>query len=93
MGVDYKTTGRAIDLEKYAESWQWRAYLAILPSLQEFRYDVFHVKPSANNEKVATVFEHRTFRVSRYPTLMTDVIRELCEYVDFPVGDRKRWSH
>ena len=43
--VDYKTTEKSIQLEKYMDSWQWRAYLTMWgAAFRTFRYDIFKLK-------------------------------------------------
>lgn len=67
-GVDYKTTGRAIDLERYTDSWQWRAYLAMMPRLERFRYDAFQLAARAD-----VIVDWQHVEMCRYAGVDADV--------------------
>ena len=77
MGMDYKTTGHTIDLLKYHDSYQWRCYLAMMPTLDAFRYDVFHL--SAKD----VVVDHKHLVLTRYPELEYDVYDKLRVFAQF----------
>jgi hypothetical protein len=74
---DIKTTS-AIDIDRYMDSYQWRAYLW-MSGRQRFVYDIFRVKLEADI-KVVTVQEYVPLKLSTYPDLDRDVERLLEEF-------------
>ena len=76
--IDYKTTSRTIDLEKYADAFQWQAYLDLYPAAQHFRYDVFLLRRGA-------VVEHAHLMLHRFAKLhdvVTAWLDEYCQHLD-----------
>jgi hypothetical protein len=67
---DIKTTSN-IDVDRYMDSYQWRAYLW-MSGRSLFRYDIFKVKLEADI-KVVTVQEYVPLKLSAYPGLDRDV--------------------
>ena len=95
--IDYKTS-KQINFEYLAQTWQWRAYLAMLSSADRFLWYVFkigsykigptRVKADKRLEpylgkKVMRITEMRDLTMSSYPGLAAEVERELWRYVDF----------
>jgi hypothetical protein len=74
---DIKTTS-AIDIDRYLDSYQWRAYLW-MSGRQRFHYDIFRVKVE-DDIKVVTVLEYVPLKLSAYPNLDRDVERLLEEF-------------
>ena len=74
---DYKTTGHSIDLMKYADSFQWRCYLAAWPEMERFQYEVFQL----NDKDVVT--DHKTLTLARYPDLEQEVFDKVRGYAAF----------
>ena len=75
--MDYKTTGSSIDLAKYHDALQWRFYLAALPTMQRFDYEIFQLNKS---DKVT---DHKTLTLYRYDALEQDVFNKVREYANF----------
>lgn len=73
---DYKLTER-FDAERYADSYQWRAYLMMFGAKQ-FVYDVFsgriEAHPTGDETKV-TVFGYDRMPLCAYPGMEQDVAR------------------
>ncbi len=67
---DAKTT-KAIDIDRYLDSYQWRAYLW-MSGRQNFIYDLFKVDVD-DDIKVVTVKEYVPLKLSAYPRLAHDV--------------------
>ena len=80
--VDYKTASR-IDLESYVGNFQWRAYLALLPEMETFRYDVFRLGYWPHKDGRYPILEHKDLVLRRYKNLEEDVQSMLLEYVEF----------
>jgi hypothetical protein len=74
---DIKTTSQ-IDVDRYMDSFQWRAYLW-MSGRQRFVYDIFRVKLEADI-KVVTVLEYVPLKLSFYPNLDDDVEHLLTEF-------------
>ena len=67
--IDYKTTAASqIDLEKYMESLQWRAYLALNERADRVRYEVFRFSKDRSK-----LMEHDYIELSRYAGMDDDV--------------------
>lgn len=77
IGIDYKTTTREPDLERYADSWQWRAYLTLMPRLKAFRYDVFRL-----HRTLPVVRDHQHLMLYRYPGMEEEVREIVSHYAD-----------
>lgn len=81
---DHKLTARAFDALKYAESYQWRAYLSIF-NAEWFAYNVF-VGAELSADEHGALWEIREFHrlpLFRYPGLEADLVREIGRYVEF----------
>jgi hypothetical protein len=74
---DVKTTA-AIDVDRYMDSFQWRAYL-YMSGRKRFIYDLFRVKVEADIQ-VVTVLEYVRLPLTAYPGLSRDVESLLEEY-------------
>lgn len=74
---DTKTTS-AIDIDRYMDSYQWRAYLW-MSGRQSFVYDILRVKLE-EDIKVVTVVEYVRLPLTTYPALSSDVESLLEEY-------------
>ena len=74
---DIKTT-QAIDIDRYMDSYQWRAYLW-MSGRRLFFYDIFKVKLEADI-KVVTVQEYTRLKLDAYPYMDRDVERLLEEF-------------
>jgi hypothetical protein len=75
--VDYKFTGWP-DPERFAESWQWRIYLA-LTGATSFRWEVFTLRQPLKHETAWRVTAHQTFKQYGYPELFADVERAVSD--------------
>lgn len=71
---DYKLTER-FDAERYADSYQWRAYLAMFGA-QRFVYDVFQGRYEHGNEVL--IYDYHRLGFAAYPGMLEDVRREVC---------------
>jgi len=80
---DAKLTER-IDAEKYIDSLQWRAYLAMFGA-KRFVYDLFLARYEKKNDvptgKV-TIVEHHAVAFYAYPEMRADVERAVCELAE-----------
>jgi len=74
---DIKTTA-AIDVERYLDSYQWRAYLW-MSGRSSFVYDILKVKLDEERREV-TVQEYTPLKVSAYPDMARDVEMLLEDY-------------
>ena len=86
--TDYKTTKR-IDVESYMEAWQWRIYLAMMPEMETFRYDVFQLEPLKSRGKPYKEYSVKTYEkvtMRRYGNLEADVVKAIDEYDQFLQG-------
>ena len=86
IGVDYKTSARPPDVDRFRDAKQWRTYLSLFPSLRKFRYDVFQLKrPRRSDEdpKKIKVVKHARVEFLRYNGLEQDVHDAIYEYVEF----------
>lgn len=70
---DYKLTEK-FDAERYADSYQWRAYLSMFHA-QKFIYDVFTCR--YGDDKVVTVTDYHQLAFYTYPEIASDVAREV----------------
>ena len=95
--IDYKTT-KSPDLESYMASFQWRAYLDMVPDATLFRYDVFTMSdPQTRSIEVQDVViedpnEYRVItgysfvELPHYKALHDDVTRKVAEFDNFLVS-------
>lgn len=77
--IDYKLTER-FDAERYADSYQWRAYLTMFGG-QVFHYETFVCRYDGPR---VTVYDNHPIRFYAYPSMRDDVRRlvgELAEIV------------
>ncbi len=74
---DAKTT-KAIDIDRYLDSYQWRGYLW-LSGRKTFVYDLFKVKVE-EDINVVTVQEYMPLKLSAYPGMDSDVEALLVEF-------------
>lgn len=76
---DYKLTER-FDAERYADSYQWRAYLCMFGA-KRFVYDVFVGRYedgiTAAGTRRVVVYDYQRFPITAYPTMRDDVQREV----------------
>jgi hypothetical protein len=77
---DYKLTER-FDAERYADSYQWRAYLTMFRATQ-FVYDVF---VASFDDRKVTVREYQSLRFHAYPEMEADVKRVVSDLAAFVV--------
>lgn len=80
--IDYKTSTR-MDLESYCDAMQWRAYLALMPRMQHFKYEVFQLATRPSRDGRYQIREHATLALNRYDDLESDVHVALAEYDRF----------
>ena len=81
IGIERKTTYRAINLDKYLDSFQWRAYALMWPTFQKVRYEIFQFR----QDRKTGVYRFQKFReldVQPYRGLYQDVGNLVCEFVD-----------
>lgn len=71
--TDYKTTEKTIKLEKYIDSWQWRAYLTMVPECERFRYDIFRLQQRPARSGNWSVTEHAKVDLQRYDGMEDEV--------------------
>lgn len=84
QAIEFKTTQRAINLEKYLESYQWRCYLVLCTWLSAVRYEIVQLRAAKSKheeEDVYRVVAHRSFTADRYFGMEADVRREVGDYV------------
>lgn len=67
---DYKLTER-FEAERYADSYQWRAYLTMFGA-QHFVYDVFQGRYDGQR---VTIYDYHRFPLVAYPGMRADVER------------------
>lgn len=79
--TDYKLTFGSFDAERYADSLQWRAYLA-MTGCRRFRYLVFTAKL---DEKDGSVWIHDVHELVfwAYPEMEEEVVRRVGELAEF----------
>lgn len=80
--VDYKTTGKSINLEKYSDSWQWRAYLLMWPQYDHFRYDAFQLKKKRGKQEWS-VSDHRPLELQRYDGMAEETWAMVDRFAEF----------
>lgn len=86
---DTKATS-AIDIDRYMDSYQWRAYLW-MSGREQFVYDILRVKLEEDT-KIVTVVEYVRLPITAYPDLSRDVEGLLEQYDacirDLGIGER-----
>jgi hypothetical protein len=70
---DYKLTER-FDVERYADSFQWRSYLTMF-SAQVFIYDVFVCRYDG---PLVVIYDYHQLRLNAYPGMADDVYQKVC---------------
>lgn len=70
---DYKLTER-FDVERYADSYQWRSYLTMF-SAQVFIYDVFVCR---YDEHRVVIYDYHQLQLHAYPSMAADVHQKVC---------------
>jgi hypothetical protein len=75
---DYKLTER-FDAERYADSYQWRAYLSMFHATA-FVYDVFQCV--YDDDQVVRITDYHQLRFSAYPEMLADVTRAVSGLVE-----------
>jgi hypothetical protein len=78
---DHKLTFSGLDVERYAESLQWKAYLD-MTGRRRFQYNVFIGKLS-KDEREVTVSECHSFEFWPYPEMGDEVHQRVCELAEF----------
>ena len=94
---EYKTT-KKIDLEKWLGSWQWRAYMAIDPTIERVDHHVFKVKISqwtleSDPDQRAYRVEYQDYKklpCTRYEAVERDTLAFCREYMRFLLDCEKR---
>ena len=86
---DYKLSER-FDAERYTDSWQWRAYLAMFKA-RRFVYRVFQCAYDAQNPYHVRIYELHSFPLDAYPEMLVDldgVLDELAAFVKAHVPEK-----
>lgn len=78
MVTDHKLTARP-NVESYAESYQWRAYLDIFDA-DTFEYVIYH---AADKGEQVIIKDVSPFRFYRYPNMRDDLMVGIREFVEF----------
>jgi hypothetical protein len=71
--IDYKLTER-LDAERYADSYQWRAYLMLFEA-HTFEYSVFEGSSDRGRDMDYTIHAHHRLRFFAYDGMREDVIK------------------
>lgn len=80
--ADWKVTFRAMDAERYLDSWQWRAYLRMLgEDYKRFRYQIFRgsIRKSGNIHITDSTHYH-TYRYSGMEDAVDGLVFEFVEH-------------
>lgn len=80
--TDYKLTFGSLDVEKYAGSLQWMAYLDMMPGKRRFDYHVFTAYMNKKCTEVE-VKEHHPFTFWAFLGMHAIVYRRVCELAEF----------
>lgn len=85
--VDYKF-GKYMDAEKFADAFQWRAYLDMAgPNYWEFMYSMFKMIQDEDEPDTSRYYfdivEHEEVTFCTYKRLHDDVRERLAEFVEF----------
>ena len=86
--TDYKTT-KKIDLERYAEAYQWRVYMSMMPQMLSFRYEVFQLKKMKGGGAYYpeyNVTDYKRLILRPYRAMEKDVRALIAEYDEFLRG-------
>ena len=70
---DWKLTEK-FEAERYADSFQWRSYLAMFGATR-FVYDVFQCRYDGDR---VTIYDYHRLPLNAYPGMLEDVRREVC---------------
>ena len=95
-GYDWKTTSKSINLESYAESWQWKIYMLLNPDMVNFEYRIFQIKilnhPSGqDNWHMIDIRGAKSLRLNRYD-LKYETLSMLDKYHKFLIDcEMKGW--
>ena len=84
--IDYKSTHKAIDLSRYHDSMQWRAYLALHQRCNLFRYEVLQfgrTRAKRGQPAQSILVGHRHLELYRYTGLEEDVYAAIVQYTRF----------
>ena len=82
---DFKTTGKAIDLEKYYhQEWQWRAYM-LMTGATSFQYQVFQLRDVKGGSKVV---DHASVTLHPYSGMVGDVRSATMAVAEFIEANR-----
>lgn len=68
---DYKLTER-FEAERYADSYQWRAYLSMF-NCGQFLYQVFQCRFDPETGKLVTIYDYHEMTMHAYPRMRADV--------------------
>lgn len=86
VALDWKTTSRPIDVEKYADAFQWRCYLN-MADLPTFEYHAFKFESKALYKLTAgdliKVVDYQHVRLERYAAMEDDIRAELGAMIAF----------
>ena len=74
---DWKTTLKAPEYEKYADKWQWRAYLRMF-GYDQFQYHVFKLDP-----KRRRIVDYEMFPFDSYRGMREEMDSKVLEYAEF----------
>ena len=80
MVWDHKLTNR-FDVDRYANAWQWRAYLSIF-ECDHFRYSLF-IRGKARGDGPIPIKEFHAVDFYRYPAMDSDLAGAIREFVNF----------
>ena len=74
-----------INLESCLESWQWRAYLAMLPELERVEYHMFrtHVDVRWGDRLLVKLEDHASVVCTRYSGVEAEVEAACLQYAQF----------
>lgn len=80
---DYKTQDKALDVERYYDAMQWRAYLMLF-GRDRFVYEWYRLKPTKRGARHDyTIIESESFDQYRYAEMERDVLNIAAELADF----------
>ena len=77
--IEYKTT-KQVDIDRYRDLFQWKAYLDMLPDMQSCKWHIFRHRTKGSH---CVIQRHHTLTLYRYDELADDVRGLLYEYVEF----------
>ena len=76
--VDYKSTSRP-NVEMLLDSYQWRCYMMMLPDVERFLYEVFHLQWGRLYHRM---LDHFTLEIYKCEAAEQQAIDYLHEYID-----------